>query len=67
MGSAQKRVSPLVRQTGLGREVIVTYLFDSFRRRFGGTVGELTADELAAGEKLVAEKYGQLGWTDEFE
>jgi len=65
--SARKRVSPLVRQTGLAREAIVAHLFESFRRRFGGTAGELTADELAAAESLAGEKYGQPGWTDEFE
>ena len=67
VASARKRVSPLVRQTGLGREAIVAHLFESFRLRFGGTTDELTADELAAAERLVGEKYGQPGWTDEFE
>jgi lipoate---protein ligase len=66
VASAQKRVSPLVRQTGRGREAVVEHLFASFRRRYGGTTVALTADELAAAEQLVAEKYGQTGWTEEF-
>src|SRR5207302_3837536 len=41
VASAQKRVSPLVRQTGLSREALVTRLFDSFREQFGGTVSTL--------------------------
>lgn len=65
--SAAKRVSPLARQTGFSRDEIAAHLFASFRSRYGGTVGELTADELAAAEKLVADKYGQPGWTNEFE
>jgi lipoate-protein ligase A len=67
VSSAQKRVSPLVRQTGRSREEIVHHLFDSFRMRFGGTLGELTADELAAAERLVAAKYGNEEWTGQFE
>lgn len=65
--SAAKRVSPLVRQTGLSREAIVRSLFEHFRAAFGGSAGELTADELAAGDRLVAEKYGCPAWTAEFD
>jgi lipoate-protein ligase A len=65
--SAQKRVSPLARQTGLSREAVAAHLFESFRRRFGGTVDELTTDELAAAEALVGTKYGREEWTHEFE
>jgi lipoate-protein ligase A len=67
VASAAKRVSPLVRQTGLSREEIVAHLFDSFRSRFGGTVSELTAEELAAADRLVQSKYGSADWTNEFE
>lgn len=67
VASAQKRVSPLVRQTGLSREAIVTRLFASFREQFGGTVSELTAGELAAAEQLVQSKYGNAEWTGQFE
>jgi lipoate-protein ligase A len=65
--SAAKRVSPLVRQTGLSREAIVAHLFESFRTRFGGTVSKLTAEELAEAERLVQTKYGHPEWTNEFE
>jgi lipoate---protein ligase len=67
VASAAKRVSPLVRQTGLSREAIVNHLFDSFRKRFGGIVSELTAEELNAAEKLVQSKYNNPTWTNEFE
>jgi lipoate-protein ligase A len=67
VASAQKRVSPLVRQTGLSREAIVAKLFESFQHQFGGTVSELTADELTAAEELVRTKYGHAEWTGQFE
>lgn len=67
VASAQKRVSPLVRQTGLSREAIVERLFASFREQFGGTVSELTAAELAEAEELVQAKYGNAEWTGQFE
>jgi lipoate-protein ligase A len=67
VASAAKRVSPLVRQTGLPREAIVAHLFESFRSRFGGLVGELTGEELAAAERLVQAKYGNAAWTNEFD
>jgi lipoate---protein ligase len=67
VASAAKRVSPLVRQTGLSREEIVNHLFESFQKLFGGTVSELTAEELSAAERLVQSKYGNPEWTNEFE
>lgn len=65
--SAAKRVSPLVRQTGLPREAIVTALLGTFRERFGGTVEALTPDELAVGEALAVSKYEHPAWTFEIE
>jgi lipoate-protein ligase A len=65
--SAQKRVSPLVQQTGKSREDIVVHLFNSFRTRFGGTVSPLTESERAEADRLVLEKYGSAEWTNEFE
>jgi lipoate---protein ligase len=62
--SAAKRVSPLVRQTGLDRSAVVEHLFDTFHLRFGGMVSELTPDELAEAETLVREKYGHPEWTN---
>ena len=67
VASAQKRVSPLVKQTGLPRDVIVARLLDSFRERFGGTVGPLSAAELAAADELVRTKYAHPDWTGQFE
>ncbi len=67
VASAQKRVSPLVRQTGLSREEIVNRLFESFRQQFGGTVSQLTSEELAAAGELVRSKYSHPEWTDQFE
>lgn len=65
--SAAKRVSPLVRQTGLPRDAIAGHLYEHFRAAFGGEADEVTADELAEAERLVAAKYGHPGWTNEFE
>lgn len=65
IASAAKRVSPLVRQTGLSREAIVSSLFEHFRQRFGGSVESLHADELHQAEQLVASKYGNDEWTRE--
>ena len=65
--SAAKRVSPLVRQTGLSRTAIVDALFRGFQAAFGGTVDRLTHDELAAAAELVSTKYGTAEWTGEFE
>jgi lipoate-protein ligase A len=67
VSSAQKRVSPLVRQTGLAREAIVSTLFDSFRQQFGGTVSRLTSEELSAAGELERSKYAHPEWTDQFE
>lgn len=65
ISSAAKRVSPLVRQTGLPREAIVESLFDHFQMRFGGSVEKLRMDEVTAAEHLVASKYGNDEWTRE--
>jgi lipoate-protein ligase A len=65
--SAARRVSPLVRQTGLSRDAIVRHLSETFRAAFGGEADEVTPEELAAAERLVAEKYANPTWTHEFE
>lgn len=64
--SAAKRVSPLVRQTGLSRNAIAGHLYDHFHGAFGGDADEVNADELAEAERLVVVKYGHPGWTNEF-
>jgi len=67
VASAAKRVSPLVRQTGLAREKIVAALQDGFQKRFGGLIDELTGEEMKAAEALVASKYANASWTFEIE
>ena len=67
VASAAKAVAPLNLQTDLERGVIAVGLLEAFRSRCGGTVGELSADELADAEALVETKYGNAAWTDEFE
>ena len=65
--SAAKRVSPLVRQTGLSRAAIVDHLFHWFQTKFGGTIDAVTDAESQAAEQLVTTKYANPGWTHEFE
>jgi lipoate-protein ligase A len=65
--SAAKRVSPLVRQTGRSRDEIVRHLYETFRTTFGGEADEVTPEEMADAERLVAEKYTNPTWTHEFE
>ncbi|HQR43161.1 MAG TPA: biotin/lipoate A/B protein ligase family protein [Gemmatales bacterium] len=65
IASAAKRVSPIVRQTGLAREEVVARLFASFQQRFGGEVSSLRNEEMQEAEQLVASKYGNEAWTGE--
>ncbi len=65
IASAAKRVSPLVRQTGLTREAIVESLFKHFQHRYGGITDNLREDELQHAEQLVRTKYGHESWTNE--
>ncbi len=65
VASAAKRVSPLARQTGLSREAIVAALQQSFFDRMGGTLDELTQEEMNAAHALVSTKYGHPSWTFE--
>ena len=60
--SAAKRVDPLRSQTGLTREQIIAAMVDTFRAQHGLIDGEITADEYAAAERLVAEKFGTDEW-----
>jgi lipoate---protein ligase len=60
--SANKRVDPLRSQTGLSRAEIIDTLIATFRKLYGGSDGELTADERAKAEKLVKEKFGTEEW-----
>ncbi|MFJ5801568.1 lipoate--protein ligase family protein [Streptomyces decoyicus] len=62
-GSAEKRVDPLRRQTGLPREAVIERMIDSFRSRYGLTRGEVTAEELARAQDLVRTKFAHAEWT----
>jgi lipoate---protein ligase len=63
IASANKRVSPLRRQTDLPREAIVERLIEGFQSRFGLETTALKDDELAAARRLVTERYGTSAWT----
>jgi lipoate---protein ligase len=60
--SANKRVDPLRSQTGLPRAEIIDALIATFAKLYGSTTGEVTADERAKAEELVAEKFGTAEW-----
>jgi lipoate-protein ligase A len=60
--SAAKRVDPLRSQTGLSRAEIIDRMIETFRTQHGLTDGEITADEYAAADKLVADKFGTDEW-----
>ncbi|GAB3596104.1 putative lipoate-protein ligase A [Corynebacterium faecale] len=61
--SAKKRVDPLRRQTGAPRESIIETMKSTFAARYGGSVVELSPEDLAAAEELVAGRYGTDEWT----
>ena len=60
--SAAKRVDPLRSQTGVSRAEIIDRMIETFRTQHGLTDGEITPEEYAAAEKLVAEKFGTDEW-----
>ena len=66
VASAAKTVAPLNLQTSLERGAIAERLLETFRIRYGGTVGGLSTGEVAAAERLVETKYGTAEWTEEF-
>jgi lipoate-protein ligase A len=62
--SAQKRVDPLRRQTGLSRDAVIERMVDTFRSRHGGLAAdELRADELARALALARDKFATPEWT----
>ncbi|MEU6706751.1 lipoate--protein ligase family protein [Streptomyces wuyuanensis] len=61
--SANKRVDPLRRQTGLPREAVVGRMIDAFRARHGLVDGGVTPRELALAEDLAARKFATPEWT----
>jgi lipoate---protein ligase len=62
IASANKRVDPLRRQTGLSREHIVERLIDGFRRRYGVTEDAVGEHERARAVDLVAAKFATPEW-----
>lgn len=60
--SANKRVDPLRKQTGLSRTEIIDRMIETFRGLHGLADSELTAEELAAAERLVTEKFSTPEW-----
>lgn len=60
--SAQKRVDPLRSQIGLTREAIIEKMIEVFKRRHGGTDGEVTEGEWDAAELLVEQKFNTEAW-----
>ncbi|MBH0007764.1 biotin/lipoate A/B protein ligase family protein [Salinibacterium sp. SWN1162] len=60
--SASKRVDPLRSQTGMERADIIDTMVETFRGLHGLAESELTSDEIARAEELVAEKFGTEEW-----
>jgi lipoate-protein ligase A len=61
--SAEKRVDPLRRQTGLPREEVIARMIAHFRKRYGLVDDAVTPAELRQAEDLVATKFGTAAWT----
>ncbi|WP_431279093.1 lipoate--protein ligase family protein [Leifsonia poae] len=62
IASAAKRVDPLRSQTGLTRAEIIDRMKQTFTQLYGATPGDITPEEYAAADKLVAEKFGTEEW-----
>ncbi|GAA4833544.1 biotin/lipoate A/B protein ligase family protein [Saccharopolyspora rosea] len=62
IASADKRVDPLRRQTGLAREVIIDRLVEGFRSRFGLVDGPVTAGEESRARGLIESKFASAEW-----
>ena len=60
--SANKRVDPLRRLTGLSRVEIIDRMIATFTGLYGLSPGEITPAETAKAEQLVAEKFGTGDW-----
>ncbi|MFB9735083.1 biotin/lipoate A/B protein ligase family protein [Streptomyces sp. NPDC057386] len=61
--SAKKRVDPLRRQTGLPREAVIDRMIESFRGRYGLTIGKITDEELSRARELAETKFSSPEWT----
>jgi lipoate-protein ligase A len=62
IASADKRVDPLRSQTGLTRAEIIEQMKSTFTSLYGATPGDITPEEYAKAEQLVAEKFGTEEW-----
>ena len=62
IASAQARVDPLRRQTGMERTDIWEVMIETFADRYGATTREVTADELSRAESLADEKFTTDEW-----
>jgi lipoate---protein ligase len=60
--SAVKRVDPLRSQTGLTRAAIIERMIETFASLYPSTPGDITPEEYAAAETLVAEKFSTPEW-----
>ena len=60
--SAEKRVDPLRSQTGLSRAEIIERMVQTFRSLHGLSEGQITPEEYAKAEQLIAEKFGTDEW-----
>ncbi len=60
--SAEKRVDPLRSQTGLPREAVIERFKDTFTNLYGAVPGNITAEEYAEAEALVASKFSTDAW-----
>lgn len=60
--SAAKRVDPLRSQTGLERAEIIAKMKGTFKGLYGVAESDVTPEELARAEKLVAEKFSTPEW-----
>lgn len=60
--SANKRVDPLRSQTGLSRAEIIEKMIATFTNLYGLSPSEITPEEFAKAEQLVAEKFGTEEW-----
>jgi lipoate-protein ligase A len=62
IASANKRVDPLRSQTGLARAEIIEHMVATFAEHYGLTLSQLSAEERAATEQLIATKFGTDEW-----
>lgn len=60
--SAVKRVDPMRSQTGLPREEILRVFFETFRDKYGATVGEITDADLQVARGRCDTKFATEEW-----